>query len=111
MASPQSTIDELRKLSKGWTGEPDSDPPSHKVLDLIQVVLVLIPQSFGVPELSAMSGGIEFCFREYRTYGSLSDQILEMEIVRDKSSERFEFENTFDPKEIADHIVDVLNKV
>lgn len=109
--SIQLTISELRKLSKGWTGEPDSVPPSHKVLDVLPHIFNLIPQSFGVPELGAMDGAVEFCFRDCRTYGSLSDEILEMEIVRDESSERFEFENTFDPKEIADHITNTLNKV
>lgn len=68
----EATLDALRELKDGWTGEC-SEAPSHANIELLRAILIEIPPEFPLPTVRATSNGdLECSWLEYNVYACLT---------------------------------------
>ena len=100
------TLAEMTKLAN----EDSEYFNSKESLILFQDIIKQLPEEFKFPEVGFINtDGVEFVWREYHLYGSITDEILEFERVCAPFHEKHEFPNTRNVQELLGNLLFALN--
>jgi hypothetical protein len=108
---PTELSERLAEMTQ-LTNEDSDYFKSKDSLILFKEIIKYLPEEYKFPEVGFIeSEGVEFVWREYHLYGSLTDEILEFERVCEPVHEKHEFPNTRNVQELLGNLLWCLNNI